>query len=40
MKNQEQKPACQHVNTYVAVRHASGMKLVKCRDCGKSVYCG
>lgn len=26
---------CQHNNTYVAVRHVSGVKLVKCKDCGK-----
>ena len=28
---------CTHPNTYVAVRHVSGIKLVRCSDCGRSV---
>lgn len=28
------KEKCTHENTYVAVRHVSGIKLVKCKDCG------
>jgi len=28
---------CEHKRTYVAVRHVSGIKLVKCCDCGKVV---
>ena len=31
------KTPCKHENTYVAVRHVSGIKLVKCSDCGKAV---
>ena len=30
-------PKCAHTNTYVAVRHVSGIQLVKCKDCGKVV---
>lgn len=40
MNNQSEKPKCQHDKTYVAVRHESGVKLVKCRDCNQTVYCG
>jgi hypothetical protein len=29
--------ACEHKNTYVAVRHVSGLVLRKCRDCGSKV---
>ena len=32
-----EKPKCTHTNTYVAVRHTSGISLVKCKDCGKVV---
>ncbi len=32
-----EKTKCKHENTYVAVRHESGLKLVKCRDCGAKV---
>ena len=28
------KPKCEHKRTYVAVRHVSGIQLVKCSDCG------
>jgi len=28
------KPKCKHEKTYVAVRHESGIKIVKCCDCG------
>ena len=24
---------CEHKRTYVAVRHESGIKLIKCKDC-------
>ena len=37
MENQITKPKCQHVRTYVAVRHVSGLTLVKCSDCGCAV---
>jgi len=37
MENQIEKPKCQHVRTYVAVRHVSGLTLVKCFDCNKVV---
>jgi hypothetical protein len=39
MKQEEKKP-CNHEKTHVAVRHANGMKLVKCSDCKATVYCG
>ena len=29
--------ACEHKNTYVAVRHISGLILRKCKDCGQRV---
>jgi len=35
----EAKP-CSHEKTFVAVRHASGMKLVKCSDCRCTIYFG
>ncbi len=35
MKNTKEK--CKHPNTYVAVRHVSGIQLVKCSDCGQTV---
>ena len=28
---------CAHIKTYVAVRHHSGVKLVKCSDCGQAI---
>jgi hypothetical protein len=31
------EPKCAHVKTYVAVRHISGLTLVKCVDCGQTV---
>lgn len=31
------KPKCEHKRTYVAVRHVSGIQLVKCSDCGQTV---
>ena len=40
MTNTEEKKTCKHENTYVAVRHVGGMKLVKCSDCNCTVYCG
>jgi hypothetical protein len=40
MKNTKEKlvaqPKCEHKRTYVAVRHVSGVSLVKCSDCGKT----
>ncbi|CAB4159426.1 hypothetical protein UFOVP699_162 [uncultured Caudovirales phage] len=33
----EDKPKCEHTRTYVAVRHVSGIQLVKCSDCGQTV---
>ena len=33
MTNTEEKKPCKHERTYVAVRHVSGLKLVKCSDC-------
>lgn len=27
------KEKCEHKRTYVAVRHESGVKLIKCKDC-------
>ncbi len=37
MEKQIEKPKCQHIKTHVAVRHVSGIRLVKCCDCGQSV---
>ena len=34
---QEKKETCKHERTYVAVRHISGLSLVKCKDCGWSL---
>jgi hypothetical protein len=31
------KPKCEHKRTHVAVRHVSGIQLVKCSDCGQAV---
>ena len=31
------QPKCQHTKTYVAVRHVSGIQLVKCSDCGQTL---
>jgi hypothetical protein len=31
------KPKCQHTRTYVAVRHLSGISLVKCSECGQAI---
>jgi len=31
------KETCKHEKTHVAVRHASGIKLVKCSVCGAVV---
>ena len=31
------KETCKHEKTYVAVRHVSGIKLVKCSHCGKVI---
>ena len=39
MTNKENR-VCNHENTYVAVRHVGGIKLVKCSDCNCTVYCG
>lgn len=30
-------PECSHENVYVAVRHVSGIRLYKCKDCNKVV---
>ncbi len=35
MEKPIEKPKCQHTKTYVAVRHISGLTLVKCADCGQ-----
>jgi hypothetical protein len=35
----ENKEKCKHEKTYVAVRHESGIKLIKCSDCGYSISC-
>jgi hypothetical protein len=32
-----EKPKCEHKKTYVAVRHVSGIQLVKCSDCGQKL---
>ncbi len=32
-----EKPKCEHKKTYIAVRHVSGIRLVKCLDCGQSL---
>lgn len=37
MKEQVEKPKCEHKKTYVAVRHVSGLRLVKCADCGSII---
>jgi len=31
------RPTCEHKRTYVAVRHVSGIQLVKCSDCGQKL---
>jgi hypothetical protein len=31
------KEPCKHEQTYVAIRHSSGINLVKCCKCGKAV---
>ena len=31
------KPKCNHEETYVAVRHVSGISLIKCKKCGAPV---
>lgn len=36
-EKQVEKPKCEHKRTYVAVRHVSGIQLVKCSDCGRTV---
>jgi len=28
---------CNHHKTYVAVRHVSGIRLIKCSDCGAQI---
>lgn len=37
MDNTKDTPKCTHDKTYVAVRHVSGIKLVKCSNCGKTL---
>jgi transcription elongation factor Elf1 len=37
MEKPIEKPKCAHVKTYVAVRHVSGISLVKCSDCGQTL---
>jgi len=32
--DKKQEIKCEHKETYVAVRHESGLKIVKCRKCG------
>ena len=32
-----EKPKCEHKRTYAAVRHVSGIQLVKCSDCGQKL---
>ena len=36
-EKQVEKPKCEHKRTYVAVRHVSGIQLVKCQDCHQIV---
>ena len=37
-KETETKPVkCTHENVYVAVRHTSGLRLLKCKDCNAYV---
>ncbi len=31
------KEPCKHENTFVSIRHTSGIELVKCKDCGASL---
>ena len=33
----EKEKECTHPETYVAVRHVSGIALVKCKTCGEPV---
>lgn len=37
MNQPVKKPKCEHKKTYVAVRHVSGLRLVKCEKCGQVV---
>jgi len=32
-----QSKVCKHEKTHVAVRHVSGIRLVKCSDCGQTL---
>ena len=33
----DEEEDCKHERTYVAVRHVSGIELVKCSDCGNKL---
>jgi hypothetical protein len=37
MEKPKEKPKCQHIQTYIAVRHLSGISLVKCSECGQAI---
>jgi transcription elongation factor Elf1 len=37
MSDKKEKPKCEHQKTYVAVRHVSGIRLIKCQNCGISL---
>ncbi len=38
MERMKKGEPCKHERTYVAVRHVSGSKLVKCSVCNCTVY--
>lgn len=37
MDNTKEPAKCTHDKTYVAVRHVSGIQLVKCVKCGQTL---
>lgn len=37
MNKDKTPPKCTHDKTYVAVRHVSGIQLVKCVKCGQTL---
>ncbi len=37
IKDSLQAKVCKHEKTYVAVRHESGIQIVKCSDCGQTL---
>ena len=36
-KTEEKPVECKHEKTYVAVRHISGISIVKCSSCNKVI---